>query len=397
MVEIAKTMNLIALNDDCLLSVFSNLDENDLASVSDVCKRFQQQAALTFSRKFKNEHIFLRNLTPKRRSEASRILRVFGHLMQKAYLVFEYKKNDLFFNHVIEKCGSNLIDIKFSCTASWTTKHKKSENVLKNDILMKFQNLKRLSIDVAANVDPECIEEKFPALEHLSLDCGSFENANLRIFVKLNPQLKSLELTHDPDGIQIRRTFLAFIDRNLPYLEHFGLSGSPGWSLEENLPSEPLFFKNLKSLFIKDSRGRAKFFPYLAISNIKIEEMEFHVYRCDVRLVDQICQYQQLKKLTFYCDEDSGMDSSDLDKFSEKLVHLTEVELSGYYDDLYEDAVVKFVKNSKHLRRFFLQDFGKGYDMMEYSENVKDKFSASEWKVICRPEDFCLEIRKLKI
>lgn len=142
-----------------------------------------------------------------------------------------------------------------------------------------FPRMKSLQILGVSIDDLQCVRKKFPLLEHFAVCndlCGyeldleqdrtdassrlkyyaspisNFDNLSLEAFIHLNPQLKSLCITHNDDymvrdTIKINSDLLKCIKENLPDLESLSLNMNPGdsWHLREIVE-----LNNLKKLEI---------------------------------------------------------------------------------------------------------------------------------------------------
>lgn len=107
-------MSLLEMNDDCLIEIFRRSSLEDLGIVWEICKRFQLLAVRAFTSAWKDVTITLRNFTAKDKLHALRILRQFGNKLQKVNIEFCIDGNEDFLNFIIDKCGLNLTEVKFS-------------------------------------------------------------------------------------------------------------------------------------------------------------------------------------------------------------------------------------------------------------------------------------------
>lgn len=339
--DFASATNLTDLNDHCLEEIFLKLSVNDLARVTEVCKRFHIRAVAAFSRNFKNKKVWLSNDKRKHRSDAYRVLRAFGSRLQKVGLLFNDKHNDPFFNAIVQQSGSNLIEIDFICTVSrWCA--------LDKDIFLKFPKMESLTIEINA-VDSECIAQNIPTLKHASLST-TFSNFEIEKFIKLNPQLESLDLNRRRsfNRIKYNETFLQFIDENLPQLEHLGLSWDSDQSNLSTFPFRTLdAFEKFQSLRLLRPRVHGKPFQYLIIYNHQCnlyneryyEKLrEYEIPDCNTRnrrLDDLTCQRMKC-----------GMQRSHLKQMNKQLTRRSQTELSGSYDILNDD-IIEYIRQSE--------------------------------------------------
>lgn len=363
-------MKLIDLNDDCLMHIFRYLRSEDLANVSEVCKSFQPLALTTFKSLWKDRHVFLSNISTKDKLHSTRILRNFGSSLKKVNIDFGGDRtNNKFFDVIMIKC-LDLIEVEFSGFAvEIFTKVLTMRNIVRFN--RKFTNLKRIRFGVLSNklVNAECIHQTFPKLEHLSIQ-HPFNDLNLKKFLTLNPQLKSLEL--DYDFHSITRQLIGFIDDKLPHLEQLVLRDMGDRRVNNY---QPKFLNNLRRLHIC-ATVNGKFLPGLAISNKKVEELIIEADTCNNNLIDLICQYKEVKKLAFYCRLNTIRDD-DLIKLSETLPKLSEVELRGYKKAFLPiQNISKFVQVSQQLTKFVLKPF-----TLDLLDGIKQNLHPPQWNV----------------
>lgn len=382
-------MNVLDLNDDCLDQIFRYLNTADLATISETCKTFQQIAVKTFKSKKKNSVVFLCNNTKAAKFESSRILRQFGRFLQKVNIDFGGDKtNDKFIDVIVDKCNLNLFEVEFSGIEMEIIGKVISKILNKRNIsrfIAKFSNLKRLRFGVLADklVDAQCIQQKFPNLEHLSVQ-HPFDDRNLKNFMESNVQVNSLEL--DNDFRSVTRHLIMTIDKILPHLEQLELKGiiQCGGAVR-TMDYQPLYLNNLKRLVIRDMHN-GKFLPNLAISNKKVEEFIIEVDACNDRLINFICQYKFIRKLVLCCGLNTFY-GHNLLQLSESLPNLSEVEVRGYDEMLPIQNIVKFIQRAKQLTKVALKPFS-----MDLNE-VKQKLDPHQWVVT--QSDATLKLSKL--
>lgn len=321
---VKPSMSMLGLNDDCLLKINRMLPLSDLTKLSGVCQDFQHLAGEAFYYEWKNRTIRLSSKSKDERLESMAILRNFGTNLRKVQIVFDKYGNDTFFNAFIDKCSDEITEVEFSSTYF----NFNQDRILNRDNIRrlnaKFKNLKALRFDSTTEgiVEPECIEQHFPALEELSLPGYAFEGREVGQFVKLNPQVKrlfSFHFNHIRDAIATVEMF----DQQLPQLEQLGLClhGQPGVT-----QSRPRFLRNLKSLTIRNM-GLTANWQYLSIATDNLEEMDLELGNCDESSIDLICKCKKLAKLAIRVSGDSLFDFKWISKLKEQLPMLIEVEI----------------------------------------------------------------------
>ncbi|XP_037049513.1 uncharacterized protein LOC119083821 [Bradysia coprophila] len=374
---VATMLHLDNLNVDCLLNIFRMLSLPDLASVTGVCRNFRDIAAEAFKYEWKNKTIRLSNKDSNSKLESTAILRNFGNQLQNVQIVFDKQRNDTFFKLIIDKCSSQLkqVDLSSTCFNVHLERVLSKENIQRfND---KFVNLKALRFEnnIDDIIEPECIEQQFPALEELSLSGYPFVNQNVLQFIIVNPQIKSLSSFHCntlQDGVDMIR----MIDQHLPRLERLGL-----WvhGRADMIEYQPRFLKALKHLKIH-SYGSTANLHHLSISNERVEEMELELGSCDENVIDFICQYKELTKLAIRLYSDSPFDCKFLSELKKHLPKLTEIEICGFWRDLNHTDIVHFVHESKRLINFILRD-GKRKDILDDMNQIRTKLDSTHWSV----------------
>lgn len=337
---------LMDLNDHCLIEIFQYASLQSLCNVAEVCKRFQQLAITAFKSKWKNRVVNLHSLSDwKARSDALRILHHFGDLLDKVDVKTNEKK---FFDIILERCGPNLIEVKFSSVHF-------CGRILNRENIAKFINLRslRFGYDICDAIDPACIEQNFSHLEHFAmhyLPCPYFKN--LKEFIILNPQLRRLGLAPDQSQFSFSRDVMHFIDQNLPQLEELEITVLDIVDGYEEIDSaivyESIFFKNLKRLIFEHCLQTDYWLRYLSISNENVEEMHFNVNHSKGwnNFIDTIGKhYKQVKKLKF----NFLLDDEELTKLSENMPKLAVVEC---HDKTYRrDRTHKLVQGSPRFIR----------------------------------------------
>lgn len=368
---------LIDLNMDCLLKIVRFLCLSDLAKVSEVCQLFQYLAVETFKYEWKNTTVRLSNDSNISKLESTAILRNFGSQLQNVSIVFDIQGNDKFLNMIIDKCSPQLTQVDFSSTC-FDVELKtvlSKENISR--LNAKFVNLKRLRFkdNIEDITESECIEQHFPALEELSLIGYPFGNGNVQRFVEFNPQVKSLSFFHS-NRVQAARSLIQIIDQRLPQLEKLGL-----WIDGHAAANDyrPRFLKNLKRLKVHDYE-EATNIQHLSISSKRVEEMELELRFCSETLIDLICQYKELDKLSIRIFRDSPFDCKFLQKLNKHLPKLAEVSISGSWKNLDHNAIVRFVHGSKQLVKFIITD-AQNKDILEDMNKIQKNLDSAQWTV----------------
>lgn len=219
----SRTVQMLDLNDDCLIDVFSYLNFNDLVSVNQTCIRFQPLSEHVFRKK----HTAI-NLTDTPIDDYSNVdessftlLQIrnlfvsFGPQIQKLKVAsnsFKQENRYRVLDLLIRSCTSLRVlcltgfYIKESLYKINTTFFSHLEDLsltlcevcdsIKR-VFSQCHELRKLTIQSDSNLTGSCIAISFPRLESMKLVMNSdIETRHLNTFIKLNLQLTSLKIIH---------------------------------------------------------------------------------------------------------------------------------------------------------------------------------------------------------
>lgn len=372
---------ILDLNNDCLLKIFRYLDFTDLAMVWDASRHFQEPASDAFKLEWSSKTIWLRN---DNKMPSMAVLRHFGSQFKKILVDCGERKNDLFFEKIIENCRrSQLMEVHFSrIIVSKESMHRFAN---------KFTNLRYIGIEnVINNRDQlDCFDLHFPKLEELKLYAFPFDNRSVEQFVRYNPQLKCLALLYHNDVANVSN-LLKSVDQHLKQLEGLEVSCTPGIAQEFEL--EPKLFKNLKQLTFRgfDSETTMR---HLLISIDNVETLDFVADYLDTGLIDFICNYRKVKHLSIrYIDY--PLNYGDLLKLNEHLPKLETIEIASFTSNANHLAIVNFVLTCKQLRQLVIRD-AELQNVLEFAKHVQNELGSTKWRVRCSPVNGKLIVRKL--
>lgn len=300
---------LNALNDDCIQSIFRQIDNvRDFLSAAETCVRFQENAKLTYRTQYKkirvgelHSHGDNSNIVKVNRLQS--LLSIFGPLIAEIY--FDGEVHNETQNMIADYCGKTLTTFKIL-----------SSNVVDFNTRSPFTALAELEV-IDANVrnfgcrselrrlmawgrmtDFDWMIQPFPKLESVTL----YVVHQLRLeqaveFLKLNPQLRSLHIRLCK---QITPHIYDSIVEHVPNLEklYFHLHDSTPSLNERMLNVSKL--QNLRSLAIS-SRVNVpvgRLIDLLIENNVPVEVLGIlndHTYFSMAKL--NIPEMKQLKKL----------------------------------------------------------------------------------------------------
>lgn len=285
-------LQIIEINDHCLIKIFDLLSTDDLVSVSMASPHFESSASFVFKKRFAREFVVVNDRMPVPRAlhqspciniidEAPSdllLLKSFGHLIKR--LRVDYSGVQRFSikleQSVMKYCAKSVTEIIFTNADRFAfnqIEKKPFESVREvafikcalGQFIFEFNKwfpnarlLEFLKTDVVTVTDTKCIEQNLPKLEHLGIFnemrhrdsvCDAFSNRNLEATIELNSQLISLTLVHENihRGIKITPTLLAFINEKLPLLDSLHLHIF-GWTHEYVFPEHQVHFKNLRKM-----------------------------------------------------------------------------------------------------------------------------------------------------
>lgn len=186
---------LNALNDDCLLKVFSFLKLNDLARTSDVCVRFNRLAKDVFVTKFKRLKVSFRDCNLYC---FEKVLRNFGHLIFSLYIdgAYGYSDHELVFEFMNEYTMPQLKQLTLR-------RFRLGKNV---DINSTLSNLEHLELILCSVYDLSaileyCIGLKLLKIVNLKLDNKPSENIVCLPIRRIHQKFEKLEDIHFIDGL----------------------------------------------------------------------------------------------------------------------------------------------------------------------------------------------------
>lgn len=160
-----STLNLIDLNDDVIVKIFTFLDDGDFLNVKKTCKQFSFNIIEAFKQKYRKEYLKLPLMESDRTSNkdlkrTDELLTYFGIYIGNLEFIFN-KNNPIdikIFDLIAAKCHETLVRLKI-----WLPSNK-----LK--IQKRFTKLKTLQI-LHGSVDPSIcqLHKWFPVLDDLSI------------------------------------------------------------------------------------------------------------------------------------------------------------------------------------------------------------------------------------
>lgn len=223
-------IEIINLNDDCLINIFRRLRTADLNAIASTCERFRENARVVFNLTQSTDL----NVLDQRIGvdlEINRYLQNFGHFMRSIILDLSYRgiryfvRNEEIFRSIMMNCGNGQLE---------TLRLIGIQQRMPSDLLVQsqylFGQLRRVQLHMCANINEildmvgdECTDlnvccwkgskeffahRYFPHLEKFSfrilMSCEDrkYKIENLQPFIERHPDLKSIKF-HVPVNFDI--------------------------------------------------------------------------------------------------------------------------------------------------------------------------------------------------
>lgn len=376
-----EPLQLVDINDDCLEFIFQYLRIRDLINVAAAHDRFILASCSVFSRRCKDEWMYLDGNTLRREFKENG-----SRMALKGEIIVEGKKRlkqffQLFAHSIanlsvqIRSNDRNSIDHRFvlkHCSAGLVklTLNQCSDMVLRT-IDKPFEGVKELCIsDDFLRSNLSQLSVWFPAMDTLLLDevnfmaqpdlCSQlkhFEMINedaliplptIKQLLRMNPQLKSLNLRCDYDA-----DFLRTISEYLPKLEELSLF-SPN-DLFKSFGTQNFIFENVKKFTLSNSH----LFLVTAFSDLVQLPFVFNNLReltmigftsSGGPLLTFIQRNKNLEKLHLgaYFDA-STLDLQHMKALVKTLPNLAELQIDG--DAFANDDLIEFLSTAQTLNK----------------------------------------------
>ncbi|XP_031630562.1 uncharacterized protein LOC116345392 [Contarinia nasturtii] len=297
-------LNLLDLNDDCLLHILQNMCPTQLCNMAETCKRLQAMARYAFRLKYKRLDL----KTSQGMNAIKRLLKNFGGQTSTLQIVHSNSchtslhcnctlgKSKKLLTWIVRYCRQNLVDL--------TLKGFRIESDMMNKAKERFASLETLTLDTCILFDctlNACKE----SLQVLHLDDVVFYSSSgfkqiyrpLLAFIRTAKVLCELSITGCHD---VPMTVFAAISK-LSNLKTLRLNGNTIVSETQFDQQMPQFsaMQNLTT-FNFDLFGHSAFqiVHGLVANNVAIEHLELHNCPLDNGTIEQICQMQSIKNLS---------------------------------------------------------------------------------------------------
>lgn len=362
-----STKLILALNDDCLLEVFSYLELDELAATADVCARFWQIAVDCARTKTKSNELYLRPDSTK-----YSILRNFGGLYKYVTVnaissygqqTTEYQKRLIELLNLycvgesikLRLCGFDINDeISFQMLPVLGRVHKlilifcKMGKVFMNHLPLWSPKMREFTVKAYNSyIDPDHeqpqldqLRENGPKLEFMEL--LGVKNADIGEFLKLNPQLREIRSTF---GGNHTDSMLPLIAKYVPKIERIEF----GTKMKTNRDNTKYFaqMRELKLLALEANDDRS-YVPSavheLGSANIALEGLKLYSFDSSHLFIEGISKLDRLKTLNLRFVK--NLTAPHLIEICERLTELLEIWLFEVFLNMTEDDLLKIIRVS---------------------------------------------------
>lgn len=363
-------MQLMDLNDDCLLAIFDNLDAIELCDMAETCKRAQALTQYKFH--MKHSRLDLSSIKPINLKLTARFLRNFGNDISSLHIprkVLSPNESDVASQKILtlvgRHCGKNLIELSL-------------KNIRMTGASMKHMN------------------EVFGSLKTLMLENFCFKNCDLTVF---SDHLEVLKLNNvdflqasgtKPDNYETLITFfhtanalksLSMVNctqlpcrilkaiGQLTHLEELEIElqmVAQKRHIQQNLVHW-FALKELKTLMI-NGYG-ISFQPMLEgfiANNVQIEHLDL-IHMHDENLIDSLVKLKTIKSLKLHGLH--HINDANMLKLAKELKALSKLNLiGGVPDEITQNGIVEMIRESNQLSCLEIdaQDFEFGIEAYNY-------------------------------
>lgn len=403
--ELILLTKITDLNTNCLKHIFKKLDFNDLLSVADSSKHFNESVGWVYKNGYGKMRVSIsgirrspalievnfRFIILSNLSKVLRFLRCFGHLIAELKIAYDWKSWPMIDQYVTEYCVNSLKEIEF-----YKAPKDAMENITKPFVEVKvvklvdgvlgknltdfnkwFPQMHRLEVLCPDRIiNRNNIEKHFPNLENMMIG-GLFKYnkdilfncSNITEFVRLNPQLRSLKVSGD----MMNATFIQRISKHLQGLGNLEIDCEHFFNLDDSV----IHFKGLKEFSL--DLGHRTTDPIVSIplsfdqlNTFKIGARQFQV---NSSLLDFINRHRSsLTKVTLlhYWNADSMKNTNKME-LATTMELLKDIDLDNGI--LSVDEVMDFLRICKMLKklRFKLETPSKSDDLI--------KLISREWRL----------------
>lgn len=203
-------LSILDLNDDCLELIFRHLNLKQLLNVTGAHPRFLTACRRTYSQNFKHNEITI-SAYQTTYVEYPRVLYLLGDVILCLRITYDQFNTHGHFNRrihdaILQHCGDTLTEATFNHIQPTMQINQPFRQLRKlnfnqgcvGQILSEFNTwfpkLCSLEFFFCKTADTKCIEQTFPNLLHFTVAHHNFTFHNLRVFLDLNPQLRTFTI-----------------------------------------------------------------------------------------------------------------------------------------------------------------------------------------------------------
>lgn len=367
-------LNMLDLNDDCLLEIFKNLTDFELADIASTCSRFKTIACDLFSlrhHKSNGLEIDIRlgdhntDDKPTHRRQTAAILREFGELLSKLKITFgntdrAAPHNTIILNVIAKYCTKPLqqLELKY-CNYLQPNENINARNLFRNvkelildnssaiesSVLSDAKQLCRLTlIWLPATLAVKFLSIDYPQLQSLTLHMHNQQlernKVNIIYFLKRHPNVTEVELLGEYD--------LSFISYCCPSLKKLTIWGGDNRKISPITKLDKLTAFKLSTGY----RGRSPIDILMTLkSSQSLEELvlQGHFNSVAVELMAGVGRFVNLKHLSI---EFFGIVDEQLLAVFQRLKDLRVLKVGGCkLQSITSSGLVDLVKHLRHLEQ----------------------------------------------
>lgn len=345
---------LNALNDDCLLMIFKQLDANAMCQVANVSKRFNITAKQAFRWKYGHQgHLLMKNLCDEQMQSLFRIdlcLRTFGPEMGALEITSDLNINKkVILRMCVEHCP-NIEDLQFTGDKWAICMEYSFHSILPRlkklslnfpdmeieDLLVGDWPLEVLSL--SGNFDWGKIIIKLPKLNQLHLEGRrSLTEDVFKQCILMCPQIRKLVVNE----CTIKTSILDMLPTHLPDCEELEFRRC-NLATDGNAVNvcEWHRFKSLKALHLNwyGKISKEEILKSLIAGEVPLKSLSIRIDD-DNYFLDHIIQLKHLEKIDFECKNTTAIDTH---RLKDNLTKLSEITFSGY--DITVDRIKDYLR-----------------------------------------------------
>ncbi|XP_055320385.1 uncharacterized protein LOC129577423 [Sitodiplosis mosellana] len=400
----ANQMKITDVPDDCLEHIFKKLELMDLLNVAHSSKSFKGALDLAYTSTYGGKKVILRNDKPSYKVDKCKIhihdllmslklLRCFGHKIRS--LVCMNNPDVLLERYVNSFCADSLekIEFSFAWDGAWENLRKpftkieavrfNSYSDLKADVTdfnVWFPQMRRLEFIGTGAKNCSFIAKHFPNLEHVAiieyyLVDYSFDSSNIVELLRLNPQIKSLELH---DYFLVTAAFIQSISEHLQRIETLAVGFCEFFIHTDGV----VHFQNVKHFTVE---FWAEEEPEFQLAFDQIETLNVCAHKCQLNTAFlEFIRIHRSSLVKVVVSGDCGEDPFRATNKTEVAMAMDQlVDIDIRYTVLSVNEAITFLDTCTSLKefRFKLKDAANNIDSLKQRAAMRGHGHGYEWRL----------------